>query len=95
MEISLSLRGLAASTAARGDLKSAARMLGAAESLEEQVDAEMYPYERAAFAEAMTQVVDRADEPEIAAAWAAGRAMNEADAAAYALATVAEQTKPI
>ncbi len=40
----------------------------------------------------MAPVVDRADEPEIAAAWAAGRAMSESDAAAYALATVAEQT---
>ena len=45
---------------------------------------------RSAFAEAMAPVVDRADEPEIAAAWAAGRAMSETDAAAFALATVAE-----
>ena len=48
----------------------------------------MDPYEGSAFGEADRLVVDRADEPEIAAASAAGRAMNEADAAAFALATV-------
>ena len=36
-----SLRGLAASTAVRGDLESAARMLGAAETIEEQIGEEM------------------------------------------------------
>ena len=41
----------------------------------------------------MAPVVDRADEPEIAAAWAAGRAMSESDAAAYALATVAARVR--
>ena len=87
----VSLRGLAAATAARGDLESAARMLGAAETIEEQIGEEMEPYERSAFAEALAPVVDRADEPEIAAAWAAGRAMSESEAAAYALAAVAEQ----
>jgi hypothetical protein len=35
-------------------------------------------------------VRERLGEPELAAAWAAGRALSEADAAAYALTTVAD-----
>jgi hypothetical protein len=66
-------------------------MLGAAETIDEQIGQAMEPYERAAYAEAVAPVVERANDPEIAAAWAAGRAMTESDAAAYALATVAEQ----
>jgi len=90
-DVPLSLRGLAASTAVRQHLESAARVLGAAETIEEQIGEEMWPYERLAFAEAMAPVVDRAEEPAIAAAWAAGRAMSEADAVSFALATVAER----
>jgi hypothetical protein len=52
----------------------------------------MYPYERSAYEEAVALVVDRTDEPEIAAAWAAGRAMSESDAAAFALAAVGLRT---
>jgi hypothetical protein len=44
-------------------------MSGAAETLHEQTEEEMYPEESSAFAEAMAPVVERADEPEIAAAW--------------------------
>jgi hypothetical protein len=66
-------------------------MLGAAETIGEQIDRSLQPYERSAYAE-VADAVDRADEPGIAAARAAGRAMSESDAAAYALATVAEQT---
>ena len=68
-------------------------MLGAAETLQELTGETMYLYERSTFEEGATLVLARVDEPEIAAAWAAGRAMSEADAAAYALATVAEQIK--
>jgi tetratricopeptide (TPR) repeat protein len=93
VNVPLSLRGLAASAAVRGDLESAARMSGAAETLHEQTEEEMYPEESSAFAEAMAPVVERADEPEIAAAWAAGGAMSESDAAAYALATVSDQAR--
>ena len=76
-------------------LEPAARILGAAEAIDEQIEYTMAPYERLALANAVASVVDRVDEPEIAAAWAAGRAMNEADAAAYALATVAKQTRQV
>jgi predicted ATPase/class 3 adenylate cyclase len=91
--IGLALRGLAAAEAARRELAPAARMFGAAEAIEEQTGWPMDPYEQAAFEEGMKLVADRADEPEIEAAWAAGRAMSEAGAAAYALATVAEQAR--
>ena len=89
-DIPLLLRCLSASAAVRGELEAAASMLGAADALEEQFDREAFPYETA-YADAVAPVLARAGEPEIAAAWAAGRAMSEADAAAYALATVAEQ----
>jgi tetratricopeptide (TPR) repeat protein len=89
--VSLSLRGLAASAAVRGEHEPAARLLGAAETLQEQTDDVMAPFERSVFARAVEPVADRADEPEIAAALAAGRAMSEPDAVAYALATVTDQ----
>ncbi len=89
----LSLRGLAAATSVRGDLESAARMLGAAETLQERTGEKVpAPYERPAFEEALAPVVERADEPLIAAALAAGHAMTESEAATYALATVAGQS---
>ncbi len=93
--LSVSLRGMAAAAALRGEAEPAARILGAAEAIGEQIEYTMAPYERSALANAVASVVDRIDEPEIAAAWAAGRAMNEADAAAYALATVAKQTRQV
>ena len=43
-----------------------------------------------AFAEGSAPVRERLGEVELAAAWAAGRALSEADAAAYALKTVTE-----
>ena len=95
LNVPLSLRGLSASTAVRGDLESAARMLAAAEALQELTGETMYLYERSAYEDGAALVLDRIDEPEIAAAWAAGRAMSEADAAVYALATVAEQTSQL
>jgi len=84
-----SLRGIAASAVARGDLEPAARMLGAAEGIEEADGwPELDRYERAAFEAALAPLLDRLDEPELAAARTAGQKMNEADAAAFALATV-------
>jgi predicted ATPase len=47
-------------------------------------------YESLAYEEGVTLVTKRGDEPEIAAAWAAGRAMSEPDAVTYALALAAE-----
>jgi tetratricopeptide (TPR) repeat protein len=86
--IPLSLRGIAASAVARGDLEPAARMLGAAEGIEE-ADAwpELDRYEYVAFKTALAPLLDRIADPELAAARAAGRTMSEADAATYALAT--------
>ena len=88
--IPLSLRGIAASAIARGDLEPAARMLGAAEGIEE-ADAwpELDGYEHDAFNTALAPLLDRTDEPALAAARAAGRRMSDVDAAAFALATVA------
>ncbi len=90
--ISQSLRGLAATEAAGGQLDAAARMIGAAERIDKQTGFGVFladESERAVLDDATAPVHDRADEPAIAAAWAAGRAMSESDAAAYALAIVA------
>src|SRR5262249_47840255 len=54
-----SLRGLAAATAAAGDVESAARMLGAAERLQDEIGDEMDPMERAVFRAALATVADR------------------------------------
>jgi predicted ATPase/class 3 adenylate cyclase len=91
--LSIALRGMAAAATLRGDVEAAARILGAAEAIGEQIDYSMAPYERSALEDAVASVFDRATDPEIAAAWAAGRAMSEDEAAAYALATVAERTR--
>jgi tetratricopeptide (TPR) repeat protein len=88
--IMVSLRGLAAAAAMRRQLEPAARLLGASEALEGQFGEQLWGYEQAAFAEVVT-AVDRADEPSIAPARKAGRAMSEADAVEYALAWVADQ----
>jgi tetratricopeptide (TPR) repeat protein len=84
--IPISLRGLAAAAAVRGEHESSARMLGAAEAIEESAN---WPglewYERAALAEAIAPVIEQMAEPEITAAWAAGRAMSETEVAQYAL----------
>ena len=92
VHVAVSLRGLAAAAAGRGELEPAARLLASADRMLDETGHLMEDYEREAFEDALAPVLDRADEPEIAAAWAAGRAMSEADAAAYALATVAKQT---
>ena len=75
------------SCAVKGELASAARTLGACEVIEEDVEA-MAPYEEAALDAPLRVIGERASEPDIAEALAAGRAMPESDAVAYALATV-------
>ena len=96
INVVLSLRGLAAATAVRGDLEAAAHMLGAAEKLQERTGQELpAAYVRPAFDEAVAPVVNQADEPAIAAAWTSGRAMSDSEAAAYALATVAVRQAPV
>jgi hypothetical protein len=89
--VAYSLRGVAATAAVRGHLEVSARLLGAAGRIEEEIAWQMQAYERDAFDEAVASVLERADDPEIASALAAGRAMSDSEAAAYALATVAEQ----
>ncbi len=90
--IPMSLRGLAVVTAVRGKLEAAARMHGAAEAIE--IDGgwpSMDRYEREAVDEGTALVLDRIEEPEMTAAWAAGRVMSEADAAKYATATISDR----
>jgi non-specific serine/threonine protein kinase len=88
--IPMSLRGLATVAAVRGELESAARLFGAAESIEEESG---WPttidlYEQTAVAEGTTLVLGRAGEPKFPAAWAEGRALSESDAVTYALSTL-------
>jgi predicted ATPase/DNA-binding SARP family transcriptional activator len=88
--VALAILGIGASCVARGDIESAARIVGASRSLREGGQ-ELLPYEEAAFKELLTTVGDRADDPEVAAALAAGMDMNELDATAFALAAAAER----
>jgi hypothetical protein len=67
-------------------------MLGAAESIEEQIGDPFLPHERSAFDAAVAPVAARADDPAIAAAWALGRTLSDSEAAAFALSAVAAQT---
>jgi predicted ATPase/DNA-binding SARP family transcriptional activator len=88
------LRGLAATAAARGELPAAARLLGAAEAIEEQTGAHAHPYERAALAEALAPLVDRSGEPELATAGDEGRGLRDSEAVAYALEIAAVASPP-
>ena len=54
------------------EIEIAARLLGAADSVEEQIGELPQPYARRAFDEAAAAVHKRLEEPAIAAAWAAG-----------------------
>ncbi len=87
-----SLRGLAATSAAGGDLETAARLLGASDVIEEEIGEQIQGYAARIFEETVKLVRARLDDPRIADAYAAGRAMDQTAAAAYALATVAERT---
>jgi predicted ATPase/class 3 adenylate cyclase len=84
------LWGIGCGLAAAGDLRSAARLFGAAEALHERLGQPIEPWAVRAYAEGSAPVRERLGEDDLAAAWAAGRALNEADAAAYALQTVTE-----
>ena len=76
----------------RGDAETAARLLGAAEGTTERIGEDVQPYAKRAYDESAALVRERLAEPAIAAAWAAGRAMSEADVVSFALATFGEQT---
>ena len=77
------LWGIGCGLAAAGDLGAAARLFGAAEALHERLGQPIDDYAVRAYAEGSAPVRERLGEVELAAAWAAGRALSEADAAAY------------
>ena len=88
-----SLRGLGCALASLGKLDTAARLLGASEALFEPLGQPIEAYAVRAFDECGAPVRARLDEPELAAAWAAGRTMSEADATEYALSATAEHAR--
>ena len=92
LNIAYCLRGLGCVAVANGEIETAARLMGAAESVEERIGEVAQPYARRAYDEAAAAVHKRLDQPAIAAAWAAGRALSEANAVSFALATAAEWT---
>jgi predicted ATPase/class 3 adenylate cyclase len=92
LNIAYCLRGLGCVAVAHGDIETAARLLGSAESVEERIGELPQPYARRAYDEAAGAVHKRLEQPAIAAAWAAGRTLSEADAVSFALATAAEWT---
>ena len=85
------LRGLAATAGAGGDLERAARLLGASDVIEAEIGEQVQEYAAPIFTETTALVRARLDEQAIEAAYSGGRAMSQADAAGYALATVPEQ----
>ena len=90
INIAYCLRGLGSTAAARRDVETAARLFGAAENVEERAGEQLQPYALRAFDQRAAHVRERLAEPPVAAAWEAGRAMSEADAVSFALATAAE-----
>jgi tetratricopeptide (TPR) repeat protein len=91
INVAAALRGLAGVATAGGELDVAARMLGAAETLEEELGEEIDQYAQQAYAETTASILAHRDEPAVAAAWAEGNRMDDVEAATYALATVAER----
>jgi tetratricopeptide (TPR) repeat protein len=89
VDVAVALRGLGATTAASGQLEAAARIIGAADRIDDETGFLWDAFDRDPYDEATAAVLTRANDPEIAAALAAGRAMSDAEAAAYALATAA------
>jgi predicted ATPase len=87
INIVYTLRGLGGVLAIRGDLERAARLLGASAALQERIGEVLQNYSIDAYSAVSAPVLERLDEPEIAAAYAAGRAMSESDATELALST--------
>jgi predicted ATPase/DNA-binding SARP family transcriptional activator len=85
INIAYSLRGLGGVAAAKGHVETAARLLGAAEGVQERTGDQTQPYAIRAFDETAAPVRKRLSEPAVAAAWAAGRAMSEDEAVSFAL----------
>jgi len=87
LNIAYCLRGLGCVAVAKGQIETAARLLSAAESMEERIGEVAQPYAQRAFDVALVVVQGCLGQPPIAAAWAAGSALSEADAVSFALAT--------
>ncbi len=90
LNVAWNLGGLGCALAMLGELDESARLLGAAEALHERLGQPLELYAVRVYADCSAPVRQRVGEPELAAVWAAGRALSEADAAASALMTVAE-----
>jgi predicted ATPase/class 3 adenylate cyclase len=90
LNVAWTVGGLGCALASLGELDASARLLGAAEALHERLGQPIEPFAARAYADCSAPVRERLGEAELAAAWAAGRALSETDAAAYALTTVAE-----
>jgi len=85
--VAVAILRIGVSCVVRGDIQSAARILGASRTLQEGCE-RMLRYEEAAFEELLAAVDDHTDSPEIAAALSDGESMDESDAAAFALAAL-------
>jgi predicted ATPase/class 3 adenylate cyclase len=83
--VGLSLRGLAAGAAAQGRLEPAARMLGAADRIDEETGGLAGTYDFAGLGGFLAPIREAAVKPETGALLAAGRAMTDSEAATYAL----------
>jgi hypothetical protein len=90
MSIAWNLGGLGCALATLEEPDVAARLLGAAEALHERLGQPLEPWAARVYADRSAPVRERLGEAELAAAWAAGRALSETDATAYALMTVAD-----
>ena len=95
LNIAYCVRGLGCAAVAKGEIETAARLLGAADSVEERIGELTQPYARRAYEEAAAAVHKQLEDPAIAAAWAAGHALSEADAVSFALTTAAEWTASV
>ena len=89
--VAFNLSGVACAFAAAGGWSAAARLFGAAEALFEHLAQPVDDYARPSLRRRQRPVRECLGEVELAEAWAAGRALSEADATAYALKAVTER----
>ncbi|MFL6018211.1 MAG: ATP-binding protein [Gaiellaceae bacterium] len=90
INVAYAIRGLGGVLAMRGEIGPAAKLLGAATVIEEQTGEAMQGYAVDAYTKTAAPVLERLGDRNVAAAYAAGRAMTQEDAAAYALAAFPE-----
>jgi predicted ATPase/class 3 adenylate cyclase len=91
VNVAYTLRGLSSVLARRGAIAVAAQVLGAALTLEEEIGEILQGYAVEAFESASAQVLERLDDPDVAAAFAAGKAMGADEAARLALSAVGSE----